>query len=112
MKDMTSGELARELLEFFGPEGERWGQGHLFDGQKWCFQGAASLILLGSTQYADTQLTPATEPFAAKVREQYPAFLSQYHPAFRPMALMERFNDNHSWDELRAILEKVATDEP
>jgi hypothetical protein len=54
---MTAGALARELLEFFGPEGERWIQGHLFDGQKRCFQGAVSQILLGVTQYATSRIS-------------------------------------------------------
>jgi hypothetical protein len=47
------------------------------------------------------------EPFAGKVREQYPGQVY----ASQPMWLMIDFNDSHTWDELRAILEKVAADE-
>jgi hypothetical protein len=107
MKDMTAGELARELLEFFGPNGTRWIQRKLVSPEGMCFHGAVSDILLGQPQYVIKALASVAEPFAGKVREQYPGQVY----ASQPMWLMIDFNDSHTWDELRAILEKVAADE-
>jgi hypothetical protein len=108
MKDMTPGDLARALLEFFGPNGARWIQRKLYSPEGMCFHGAVTDILLGRPQYVIKALESAAEPFAEKVREQYPGRVLPRHP----MRLMIAFNDNHTWDELRAILEKVAADEP
>ena len=110
---MTAGELARELLEYFGPSGEHWVQRRLTNGLsgaegKRCFHGAVTEIVLGRPQYSD-RLDLVVAPFAEKVREQHPR---PYHSiARRPMHVMESFNDASTWEEFQAILEKVAAGE-
>jgi len=116
---MTAGELARELLDYFGPEGEHWLQGRLTNRLsgaqgKRCFHGAVAEIVLGRPQYASDTLGGLVAPFLVKVHEQYPQYPHEtirYPAISRPMMEMESFNDLHPFGDLRVILEKVAADE-
>ncbi len=111
IEEITPGELAAELLDLFGPDGDHWRKCQLYRLGSWCFQGAVTQIVLGKPTYADSLLDHLVRPFADAVLAQFPTRRISDVP--HPWMIMEDFNDHPltGWEDMQLILEKVAAND-